>query len=360
MEANFSPGGNLIPGSSYPFQTMQNTPQMHPQFYQQQTQTPTQTHQPMHESYAHQQIPPFHMAKNSSPSEEISTDPSQVEDSLHELNPNPNKSGKEASWHRMKWTGTMVKALITAVSYIDEDFTSPMLKKKGKWRLISKVLSERGGSHVSPQQCEDKFNDLNKRYKRLTDILGRGRSCKIVENPTLLDYLQDISDKLKDEAKKILGSKHLFYEEMCSYHNCNRLNLPPDPSLRKSLHLAFGERDFDEGEPSGDTNEDEEGMGNVGHEEDISLGGMNNFSDGPHFSGGEKSMVRIREEGLRIQAQMLEIERQRFKWSRFSEKKERELERMRLENGRMRMENQRLELELRKKELDLECRKRRH
>jgi Myb/SANT-like DNA-binding domain len=313
----------------------------------------------MHESYTHQQISTTHTTKNSSPSEEISTDPSQVEDSLHEPNTNPDKNGKEASWHRMKWTSTMVKLLITAVSYIDEDFTSPMLKKKGKWKLISKVLSERGGTHVSPQQSEDKFNDLNKRYKRLTDILGRGRSCNIVENPSLLDYLQDISDKSKEEARKILGSKHLFYEEMCSYHNCNRLNLPPDPSLRKALHLAFGERDFEEGEHSGDTNEDEEGMGNVGREEDISFGTLNNFSDGPRFSGGERSMVRIREEGLRIQAQMLEIERQRFKWSRFSEKKERELERMRLENERMRMENQRLELELRKKELDLECRKRR-
>lgn len=358
MEPNFSSGGNLIPGSSYPFQPLQNNPQMHPQFYPQQTQS--QTNQPMHESYAHQQFSTFHTTKNSSPSEEMSTDPSQVEDSLHEPNPNPNKNGKEASWHRMKWTSTMVKLLITAVSYIDEDFTSPMLKKKGKWRLISKVLSERGGSHVSPQQCEDKFNDLNKRYKRLTDILGRGRSCKIVENPALLDYLQDVSDKLKEEARKILGSKHLFYEEMCSYHNCNRLNLPPDLSLRKSLHLAFGERDYEEGDPSGDTNEDEEGTEHVGHEEDISIGGMNNFSEGTRLSGGDRSLFLIREEGLRIQAQMLEIERQRFKWTRFSEKKERELERMRLENERMRMENQRLELELRKKELDLQCRKRSH
>ncbi|KAJ4761617.1 transcription factor [Rhynchospora pubera] len=358
MEANFSPGGNLMPGGSYPFQPLQNTPQMHPQFYPQQTQP--QTHQMMHESYTHQQVSAIHSTKNNSPSEEISTGPSLVEEGLLEPNPNPGKNGKEASWHRMKWTSTMVRLLITAVSYIDEDFTSPMLKKKGKWRLISKVLSERGGSHVSPQQCEDKFNDLNKRYKRLTDILGRGRSCKIVENPSLLEYLQDISDKLKEEARKILGSKHLFYEEMCSYHNCNRLNLPPDQSLRKSLHLAFGERDFDEGEPSGDTNEDDEGMGNAAHEEDISLGGMNDFSDRPRYSAGERSLVHIREEGLRIQAQMLEIERQRFKWSRFSEKKERELERMRLENERMRMENQRLELELKKKELDFQCRKRRH
>ncbi|URE29514.1 hypothetical protein MUK42_36376 [Musa troglodytarum] len=77
-------------------------------------------------------------------------------------------------------------------------------------------MAERG-CYVSPQQCEDKFNDLNKRYKRLTDILGRGTSCKVVENPALLDRL-NLSEKMKDDVRKILSSKHLFYEEMCSYH----------------------------------------------------------------------------------------------------------------------------------------------
>ncbi|KAJ3675134.1 hypothetical protein LUZ60_004176 [Juncus effusus] len=327
---------------SFGFQSLQNTPQtqIHHQFY------PQQNNPHSLNSYPQQTLQIYPSTKIASTSEEITTDPSQTEENFTDPNPKFNK--KAPTWHRMKWTSTMVRLLITAVSYIDEDFTSPMLKKKGKWRLISKVLAERGGTLISPQQCEDKFNDLNKRYKRLTDILGRGRSCKIVENPSLLDCLSDIPDKLKDEARKILCSKHLFYEEMCSYHNCNRVNLPADPSLRKSLHLAFGEGEFEEGEEQSEntngTRDDETGEDHGTREEKREE---------------LRSEREIREEGLRIEGQMLEIARQKFKWRRFSDKKERELERMRLENERMRMENERLQLELRKKELELEIRKRR-
>lgn len=66
------------------------------------------------------------------------------------------------------------------------------------------------GCYVSPQQCEDKFNDLNKRYKRLNDILGRGIACRVVENPTLLDSMDHLSSKVKEDVRKLLSSKHLF------------------------------------------------------------------------------------------------------------------------------------------------------
>ncbi|GAA0140980.1 hypothetical protein LIER_02226 [Lithospermum erythrorhizon] len=161
--------------------------------------------------------------------------------------------GKKASpWQRVKWTDTMVRLLITAVSYINEEAAAEYggcgrrkyvnLQKKGKWKSVSKVMAERE-HFVSPQQCEDKFNDLNKRYKRLNEILGRGTSCEVVENPTLLDVMDHISEKLKEEVRKILSSKHLHYEEMCSYHNQNRLHLPPDPELQRSLRLALRSRD---------------------------------------------------------------------------------------------------------------------
>ncbi|KAL4573262.1 hypothetical protein LXL04_020061 [Taraxacum kok-saghyz] len=75
------------------------------------------------------------------------------------------------------------------------------------------------GFYVSPQQCEDKFNDLNKRYKRVNDILGKGTACKVVENQSLLETMDHLPPKLKDEAKKLLNSKHLFFREMCAYHN---------------------------------------------------------------------------------------------------------------------------------------------
>jgi hypothetical protein len=133
-------------------------------------------------------------------------------------------------WQRMKWTDNMVRLLIMVVFYIGDEVgsegTNPaskkkgggVLQKKGKWKSVSRAMMERG-FYVSPQQCEDKFNDLNKRYKRVNDILGKGTSCRVVENPGLLDTMDHLSPKMKEEVKKLLNSKHLFYREMCAYHN---------------------------------------------------------------------------------------------------------------------------------------------
>jgi len=186
--------------------------------------------------------------KNSASEED---EPSFTEDGV-DCHHEASRGKKGSPWQRVKWTDKMVKLLITAVSYIGEDVTVDgggsgrrkfaVLQKKGKWKSVSKVMAERG-YHVSPQQCEDKFNDLNKRYKKLNDMLGRGTSCQVVENPALLDVIDFLSDKEKDDVRKILSSKHLFYEEMCSYHNGNRLHLPHDPALQRSLQLALRNRD---------------------------------------------------------------------------------------------------------------------
>lgn len=139
---------------------------------------------------------------------------------------------KISPWQRMKWTDNMVRLLIMVVFYIgDEVGTEAVveqggkkkggggaLQKKGKWKSVSRAMMERG-FYVSPQQCEDKFNDLNKRYKRVNDILGKGTSCRVVENQSLLDTMDHLSPKLKEEVKKLLNSKHLFFREMCAYHN---------------------------------------------------------------------------------------------------------------------------------------------
>jgi len=126
----------------------------------------------------------------------------------------------------MKWTDTMVRLLIMAVYYIGDEGGSEgadkkksmgMLQKKGKWKSVSRAMMEKG-FYVSPQQCEDKFNDLNKRYKRVNDILGKGTACRVVENQNLLDTME-LSPKMKEEVKKLLNSKHLFFREMCAYHN---------------------------------------------------------------------------------------------------------------------------------------------
>jgi hypothetical protein len=54
-----------------------------------------------------------------------------------------------------------------------------------------------------------------------------------------------------------LNSKHLHYEEMCSYHNQNRLCLLDDPALQKSLRMALRTGD-EQGKKSSFGYEDED------------------------------------------------------------------------------------------------------
>ncbi|KAK4401918.1 hypothetical protein Sango_0932500 [Sesamum angolense] len=301
------------------------------------------------------------------------------------------------------------------ISYIGEDASSdsggggrrisPLLPKKGKWRAISKVMAERG-FHVSPQQCEDKFNDLNKRYKKLNDILGRGTSCEVVENPTLLD-LMDISAKSKESVRKILSSKQLFYQEMCSYHNGNRLYIPHDQSIQRSLHLALRNSDdlesheskayrsdsinddeeINASENQNDNNEEKhllhEDLGSTRVPAKRKKQGEPEYLDSDHvmnFIATKKSTpddhartsqvpgqgatldwrrnpwfmsrtLQLEEQKLQIEAEMLELEKQRLRWLRFSELEDRDLEKMRLENEYLKLENERLALEIKRQEM---------
>ncbi|MED6183326.1 hypothetical protein PIB30_036875 [Stylosanthes scabra] len=318
------------------------------------------------------------------------------------------RTKKGSPWQRVKWTDKMVKLMITAVSYIGEDSTSDVARrrkvvvfqKKGKWKTISKVMAERG-YHVSPQQCEDKFNDLNKRYKRLNDMLGRGTSCQVVENPALLDLIDYLSEKEKDDVRKILSSKQLFYEEMCSYHNNNRLHLPHDLALQRSLQQALRSRDdheeddqdmetddHDEFEENHASHGDCRGIHGVlvgpirklkqgqGQEDSATFGNSLNCQEyNKSFQTRmvqsdanqalpenlraawlqnqwvESRTIQLEEQKLQIQIEMLEVEKQRFKWQKFSKKKDRELEQLKLENERIKLENERLALELKRKEL---------
>ncbi|XP_077247556.1 uncharacterized protein LOC143887342 [Tasmannia lanceolata] len=303
-------------------------------------------------------------------------------------------NGKKASlWQRTKWSDGTVRLLITIVSYLGEDSSSECgsggRKKsvilKGKWKFVSKVMAERR-SYVSPQQCEDKFKDLNKRYKRLRDVLGKGTSCKVVENPTLLDMMDHLSEKAKDEVRKILSSKHLFYEEMCSYHHGNRLHLPADPALKRSLQLAL--RCEDEHDVDGDEQEEEteyrdddleennntlrgDNGGMIGvvcfpkrmkqrqDPEDANFGNLLVAQDSNKRSNPQSIQTDMRSHSLHLEEQkvelevkMLELEKQKFKWQRFSRKKGRELVKLRMENERMKHENEQMALELHRRELD--------
>ncbi|CAM0903606.1 unnamed protein product [Alopecurus aequalis] len=325
----------------------------------------------------------------------VKTSPSDEEDIDEGL-----QHGASAQWHRVKWTSDMVKLLVSAVAYIDEDVDMDygsssrkrkhaMLKRKGKWKLVSMSMNGRGFA-VSPQQCEDKFNDLNKRYKRLTEILGRGTTCQIVENPHLLQGVS-LSGKVREEARKLLSSKHLYYEEMCSYHNQNRLCLLDDPALQKSLslalrsrddhgkkssfgyhdddddHMMFSDDDDDDDEFNDDTEitaEDHHHRGHgtkklqLDHDEtrsgsEIAAIDMNKISSAPSAEKKSPHEIQIEKQRLKIKGQMLKIEQRHFKWLRFSKEKDRDLEKMRLANEKMRLENERLELELKLKEIEM-------
>ncbi|KAL9243692.1 hypothetical protein vseg_017549 [Gypsophila vaccaria] len=315
------------------------------------------------------------------------------------------RSGSKVCWQRVKWVDSMIRVLITAVSYLSEEALLESgvfgrriissLHKKGKWRLVSKAMGERGYC-VSPQQCEDKFNDLNKRYKKLNEILGRGTSCQVVENPALLDVMDGLSEKSKDEVRKILSSKHLFYEEMCSYHNNNRLHLPLDPALQRSLLLALkcgGDNDVEfRRQPQDDPGEDDHDAEIDDHDseydEKYSMGGcgvavnsskrmklgqgLGEFSFGNSHSGKDfneglqlqlespqtdkwlkSRSLQLQELRLKIEMETLELKKERFKWQRFSKKKDWELEKLRTENDRMKHENERIALELKRMEMTI-------
>jgi len=311
--------------------------------------------------------------------------------------------GKQGSpWQRMKWTDNIVRLLISVVACVGDDDTfdgtgglkrkSGLLQKKGKWKTVSKLMIGKG-CHVSPQQCEDKFNDLNKRYKRLNEILGRGTSCRVVENPALMDSMPHLSAKAKDDVRKILSSKHLFYKEICAYHNgqripnCQDFDLQgcslPNERCSKDMNGSGGDEvegnddsDDDESNNEADNNADGNGESvgqlcerivNEEHSHLCSQSGRQNsfgvemtaiFQD-TNVSPWErkewikKQKLQLLEQRVNIKAQAFELEKQQFKWLRYCSKKDKEFERLRLENERLRLENRQCAFQLRRKQLEM-------
>uniref|UniRef100_A0A6J0PF26 Uncharacterized protein LOC109505520 n=1 Tax=Elaeis guineensis var. tenera TaxID=51953 RepID=A0A6J0PF26_ELAGV len=166
-----------------------------------------------------------------------------VQENGHEQQTGTGPGKKGSPWQRMKWTDEVVRLLIRIVAFVGDDCAQEAVdgkrkhgaafQKKGKWKMVSLLMQENGAS-VSPQQCEDKFNDLNKRYKRLNDILGPGTSCMLVSDPASLESMP-ISQKAKNDVRKILSSKHLFYKEMCAYHSGQKIPNCPDINLQSCL-----------------------------------------------------------------------------------------------------------------------------
>lgn len=315
------------------------------------------------------------------------------------------KSKKGSTWQRMKWTDNIVGLLVAVVSCVDDDGTIGAgmervkrkygaLQKKGKWKTVSKIMISKG-CHVSPQQCEDKFNDLNKRYKRLNEILGRGTCCQVVENPALLDSMPNLSAKMKDAVRKILSSKHLFYKEMCAYHNGQRLPNSYDLDLHGySLEHGRDSRDNNGSEDEAEDNNESEddgvdneininARGDGGRMEELCDRNKQSEEDGHFWPRSVRmdkfqvemdkifqdpakplweqrewikmQLLQLQEENVGYQAQALELEKQRFKWLRYCSKKDRELEKLRLENKKMKLENEHRILKLKQKEHETDC-----
>ncbi|KAG0463617.1 hypothetical protein HPP92_019686 [Vanilla planifolia] len=319
----------------------------------------------------HVHLPPIQAASGSDDEEEYAV-AGEDDGHLSGATLSVGENSKQSSpWHRMRWTDEDVRLLVTAVAFINDEGTPDpveaaarrrscaVLQKKGKWKAVSKLMMEKG-CYVSPQQCEDKFNDLNKRYKRLNEMLGRGTTCMVVENPALMDSMTHVSSKMKKDVKKILNSKQLFYREMCAYHNGQRI---PDshnfesrsenvPNLGSLLECEEDDKDGDD--------EKNNGFGTMG---------FNNFNAEidllfqderktalEKLEWFQQRALQLKQEGLAIQAEALELERRSFKWQRFRSKKDREMEKMRLENSRMMMKNERMILELKRKELEIDPR----
>ncbi|PPR92506.1 hypothetical protein GOBAR_AA28173 [Gossypium barbadense] len=293
---------------------------------------------------------------------------------------------KASPWQRMKWTDNMVRLLIMAVYYIGDDQASSeggnnndpsgkkkgvggsggLLQKKGKWKSVSRAMMEKG-FYVSPQQCEDKFNDLNKRYKRVNDILGKGTACEVVENQRLLESM-DLSPKMKDEVKKLLNSKHLFFREMCAYHNsCGHVtqevaNETPPQMQQRCLHSSDNAQIG--GNPVDDQNVENSSrkrprkggvsplMQQLSNEiTKVIQDGSKNSWEKKHWM--KMKLIQLEEQQVSYQCEAFELEKQRLKWVKFSGKKEREMEKSKLENERKRLENERMVLIVRQQELEL-------
>ncbi|XP_057779314.1 trihelix transcription factor ENAP1 [Salvia miltiorrhiza] len=333
----------------------------------------------------HHKLPPQHpmpaFPKSKNQSLTLSDDDTSADDGKRKMSP----------WQRMKWTDNMVRLLIMVVFYIGDEVGASeaaekkkgagLLQKKGKWKSVSRAMMERG-FYVSPQQCEDKFNDLNKRYKRVNDILGKGTSCRVVENQALLDSM-DLPPKVKDEVKKLLNSKHLFFREMCAYHNSCAAAQPEGACLHKApvtpnLNKGGDEgatklADDDEGDVDEEDEEEEEEEEEDEEEEeytddqrkrarskgvieqlDAEMGGV--LRDAGKTAGEKRQWLRaklmaLEEQRLGIHSQSFELEKQRLKWLKFSSKKEREMEREKLMNERSKLENERMLLLIKQKEL---------
>uniref|UniRef100_A0A6N2JYA3 ADP,ATP carrier protein n=1 Tax=Salix viminalis TaxID=40686 RepID=A0A6N2JYA3_SALVM len=163
----------------------------------------------------------------------------------------------------------------------------------------------------------------------MNEILGRGASCRVVENPALKDSMPQLSAKEKDDVRKILSSKHLFYKEICAYQTGKEYPIARI-SIYKIAHYLFREcvvhlceRKVDE--------EHSHLCPQSGRQNSFDVEMTAIFQD-PNVSPWErkewikKQRLQLLEQRVNIKAQTSDLEKQQFKWLRYCSKKDKEFE----------------------------------
>ncbi|XP_011042184.1 PREDICTED: uncharacterized protein LOC105137931 [Populus euphratica] len=253
---------------------------------------------------------PFNSAHSGDGSED--DDQSFMEDGNGE-NSTGAKGKQGFPWQRMKWTDNVVRLLISVVACVGDD---------------------------------DTFDGMGG-LKRKSGLLQK-------------------KAKAKDDVGKIWSSKHLFYMEICAYHNGQRTPNCQDFDLQGcSLPLERCSKDMngsgeDEVEGNDDSDDDEsnneadnnadetwESMGqlcerivNEEHSHLCSQSGWQNsfgvemtaiFQDTNVLPWERKEWIKkqrlkLLEQRVNIKAQAFELEKQQFKWLRYCSKKDKEFE----------------------------------
>ncbi|KAL8536086.1 hypothetical protein ACS0TY_011644 [Phlomoides rotata] len=256
-------------------------------------------------------------------------------------------------WQHIQWTNEMVKILIIVVSYYEDvvvvegsksEWNHLLSPIKGKWQSVSRTLVERGFL-VSPQQCEDKFNDLNKKYKRLVQILGTNNSYNIVENPAIMEKI-NIPVEAKDEVQRILSCKQLFFKELYSYHSKNDKFFPCDGPQHSMLAtptdgVKYCYQDLTSGSFM-KKRKPEEANG-VPHQEKL-IGFTNVLPEAMEEHELSQLIItrsmQLEQKKLQIQMKMLTLEKKRFEWLKSCRKEDEELQQMMFDNKLMQLENE--------------------
>nr|GMD18160.1 lateral signaling target protein 2 homolog [Ipomoea batatas] len=159
---------------------------------------------------------------------------------------------KTRSWQRMKWTDNMVRLLIMVVYYIGDEVgsegnsTDPaagnkkkagagagVLQKKGKWKSVSRAMMERG-FYVSPQQCEDKFNDLNKSCNVSFSIAITPPYASSTPLETCAAAKVEVSEGGRDSVTSSFSSLLNNSSNSLNSSTCNDV-LRPGPSTSRGL-----------------------------------------------------------------------------------------------------------------------------